>query len=326
MRRFHKSLVSLVLVMLVALVAAGADAASITLRLGHEGSVTDPRQEVSLMFARLVSEKTKGQVEIKVYPASTLGTKEEMQEGLQVGTVDIVLESLGSLERYSPLAGIEGLPFLFRDMDHWLKVWNGPIGDEIVASFEKDSGYLLLGRMVRGPRHLTARRPVRGLEDLRGLKIRVPTQPTYVATWKNLGASPAAMAFAEVFTALQQGVIDAQENPLDTILFASIHEVAPFITLTGHLVGGYHFQVWSKRFHSYPENVQKAMQEAADEAAKWYSDLSVRGEKEYLQRLRNEGATIITIDPEVWKKPVMPLYDSAHPKVKEWAARIAEVR
>jgi len=150
-----------------------AFAAEMTLRLGHGQDPADPVHTAAQKFADAVARETDGAVEVRIVPSSSLGDYTQMQEGLQQGTVDIVIESIGTLSRYHPLAGVESMPYLFEGADHYAEVWNGEVGEEIKQKIADEANFLVLGHMYRGARQLTSNKEVRDIEDLDGLKIRV---------------------------------------------------------------------------------------------------------------------------------------------------------
>jgi tripartite ATP-independent transporter DctP family solute receptor len=299
------------------------------LKLGHGGAVTDPRQNASETFAKVAAEKSGGKIKVEIYPASALGTWREMQEGLELGTVDIVIEDIGTLQRYSEFCALGFMPFVYRDKDHFDKVWSSPLGDEILKEVRKKTGFQLLGVMYRGGRNLTAVRPCYKLSDLKGLKIRVPNAEVSILTWKALGASPTPMAFTEVFGALQQKVIDAQENPLDVIFNDSLHEVAPNITLSNHVIGAFNFQLWGEKFDGFPKEIQEALKAAADTAGKEYSDNTSKREQEILAKYKADPKVkLITLDSaehSLWKAQVTTVYDK-YPDLKPYLEKIANMQ
>ncbi len=269
---------------------------AIKMRLGHGGVTSDPRQTASFTFKKVVEAETNGQVSVEVYPASSLGDWREMQEGLQLGSVDIVIEDIGSLQRFNDLAAIGWAAFLYRDRDHFMNVWQGNIGQQILDDVESVTGFKLMGLMYRGARNLNASGKIETLGGINGIKIRVPNSAIAIDTWKALGANPQAMSFTEVFGALQQGVIDAQENPLEVIYNDSIYEVAPYIMLTEHVIGAYQFQFWASTFDSWPANVQKAVRKAVSAASKEYTDgLNAREAKIVDDLSNNPDVEIVSI-------------------------------
>jgi len=297
-----------------------------TLTLGHAYAPDSLQHRASEQLAELVSEKSDGAITIDTFPSSQLGSWEEMQEGLEIGSVNIVIESLGSLERYTDLAAIEGLPFLYEDADHFFEVWDGEMADEILSAVREDSGFLLLGDLYRGGRQLNSTRQVENLDDLTGLKVRVPNQQTYIATWQALGAAPTPMSLNEVFSALEQGAIEGQENPIDVVRYSSFYEVAPYVAETNHLFGNFHFQMWGDTFESYPEEVQEILREAADEVSDDYREDSISEAEDNKTFLEGEGVTFTEIDLEEWREPTASLIEDANPQVREWAEEILALR
>lgn len=300
--------------------------APMTLTLAHSEASEGLPAEAAERYADLVNELTDGAITVEVYPAGQLGSLYEMQETLEVGGIDIVMNSVGSLERYTDLAAIDGLPFLYDDADQLQEVWNGEIGAEILDAIAEDSGFRLLGAMYRGPRVLNSTRAVEDLDDLAGLKLRVPTQQTYIDTWVALGGSPAPMAFSEVFGSLESGAIDGQENPIDVVRNNSLYEIAPFITETNHIYGNFHMQFSEERFQAMPEAAQEALRQAADEVSKWYSAETLTRLDEDKEFLEEHGTTFFEVDIEEWRAKTADLVSQADPRVQDWVAKIAALR
>lgn len=279
--------------------------------------------ELDVSAAKL-GESSDGRITVEIFPAGQLGSWEEMQEALELGSLDVLVESLGSLERYTPLAGIEGLPFLYEDDEHFIEVWSGPLADEILGAIREESGFQLLGQLYRGGRLLNTTRPVKELTDLAGLKLRVPTQQTYIDTWQMLGASPTPMSFNEVFSALEQGALDGQENPIDVIRFNSMYEVAPFITETNHIYGNFHFQLWGDVFEAWSAEDQQLFKAAVDEVSASYLSSARSSVAEHRTYLEGEGVTFLPIDLGAWRQKVAAVIDGADPRVVAWSKKIAD--
>ncbi len=311
--------------------AAGgaAEVETITMRLGHGGTTSDLRQVASERFKEVVEGETNGQVVVEIFPASTLGDWREMQEGLQIGTVDLVIEDIGTLQRYSDMAALGFMPYVYVSRDHWERVWNSDVKDILLNDFEAATGFKLLGNMYRGARNLTAVRPVEKLEDVQGLKIRVPGAESALAGWEALGANPQAMAFPEVFGALQQGVIDAQENPFNVIWNDSMYEVAPYITFSEHVFGAFNFQLWGVTFDSWPENVQRAVEMGADAATEVYNAQQDAAEQEIIDKLdADPDVELIYLSPEEtqrWAEAVRPVHDS-YPELAEFLQAVRDAQ
>ena len=291
MKRF--SVVFLAVLLVAA--ASAAFAAEFTLKLGHIADPQNPYAQGAVKFTELVKEKTGGAVEIQVFPSSQLGNQRDLIEGLTFGTVDMTLTSTAVLGNFLTEAAVFDLPFIFRDIPHAYKALDS-VGMEICQPLEK-RGIKVLSMWENGVRHMTNNRnPIRKPEDVKGLKIRVMEQPIYIEMMKILGASPTPMAFGELFTAMQQGVVDGQENPAAHIFTSRFFEVQKYISLTAHTYSAepllVAMGVWSK----LPENHRKAIQEAADEARDWQRDLCRQLENQYWDKIRESGKSEINDD------------------------------
>ena len=299
------------------------------LKLTHEAPLNDPRQKAAETFARVVAEKTGGRAKVDIFPAASLGAKEQIQLGMETGTVDALIEDVGTLQRYSNYCALGFMPFIYRGEDHYREVWKSSIKDEFFNEVEKRTGFKVFGVMYRGGRQITSVRPIAKLEDMKGLKIRVPTSEVMVNTFKALGASPTPMAWPEVFSALQQRVIDAQENPLDTIFVNSIHEVAPNITLTSHVIGAFNFQFFAKTFQKYPDWLQKAIADAAEVASDEFTNNTSKNEADILTKLRS-NPKVRVIQPDAaemarWQQAVAAVHNT-YPELKPIIKKIIEFK
>ena len=281
--------------------AAGPAKKPITLKLGHIQSESDLWQLGALKFAELVDAKTKGEVQIKVFPNSTIGNDRDMAEGLQIGSVDFALIA-GVLGNFEPSIQIMELPFLFKDEAHLRKVMYGPIGDDLLARLLKSSDIRGLAFWERGPRHLTTNKPVNSLDDIKGLKIRVPEIPPIIAAWKAMGTNPTPMAWGEVYTGLQQNVIEAQENPIPYIHAGKIYEVQKYIALTSHKFEYVMIAMSNKAWLKLSASQQKAITEAAAEATKYENKLVFEKSDDLFKDLQAKGMKVTRPDTTEWAK------------------------
>jgi tripartite ATP-independent periplasmic transporter solute receptor, DctP family len=194
----------------------------VVLKAGHAVDPSHPYHRGLVEFARLIENRTNGKYRIDLYPSAQLGNERDMIEGLQLGTLDLVVTSTGPVSNFVPRMGVVDLPYLFKNRQHAYTVLDGPIGESLLEGF-KGNGIVGLAFWENGFRCLTnSRRPIKTPEDVKGLKIRTMEN---IATFKCLGASPTPMAWSEVFTSLQQGVLDGQENPISIIYHQRIYEV-----------------------------------------------------------------------------------------------------
>lgn len=229
------------------------------------------------------------------------------------------------MEAYTDLAAIETMPFLYEDREHFSETWSGEIGDEIKSAISDETGFRAVGDIYRGPRHLTTKVPVTDLAKLEGMTIRTPTAQTMLETWNALGARAEALPFTEVYSALEQGVIDGQENPLETTYFNSLHEVAPNITTTAHVYGNYHFLMSNDWLESLDEETREVLIEAAKEAAEEASEISVENEEELVGIMESEGVTFHEMENrEEWVSATEPVIESANETVQDWVKQIRE--
>lgn len=210
------------------------NALAVTLTLGHGASPGNPRTIAAEAFAKMVSERTKGSVTIKIAGAEQLGSDVAMLTSLRIGALDLTANSQGPAAGLVPEVAALGLPFLFSDADAAYKVLNGPVGERLNRRFS-EVGIVVLDWWDNGIRHITnSKRPINMPADLKGLKIRTPADPMTVDIFQALGAATQQIAFGELYVALQQGVVDGQENPLANIYSNKLYEVNKYISLSGH--------------------------------------------------------------------------------------------
>ena len=216
------------------LVATSALAADMTLKLGHLANEQNPWHLASVKFGEELKRLTDGRIEVEVYPNESLGKEIDLINGMQLGTVDMTITG-ESLQNWAPMAALLAVPYAYKSIEHMDEVAAGEIGDKIKQQIIEKVQIRPIAYFARGPRDLTSNRPIKTPDDLNGLKMRVPNVPLFVDVWKALGANPGPMAFSEVFTSLQNGTIEAQENPLALIRSANFNEVQKYVNMTDHV-------------------------------------------------------------------------------------------
>jgi tripartite ATP-independent transporter DctP family solute receptor len=301
----------------------------IVIKLGNVQSTEDIVQTGLKKFAELVAERTKGQIQVQIFPASQLGTEQELLEGVQLGTVHMFEGSTGSVGRFLTDLEAFAAPYIWRDPDHMLKVVRGPIGQELAERLVKaksirvlDSGWLF------GNRYLTTKtKAINKPEDLKGMKIRVQPTGIYLETIKAMGANPTTMDFKEVYLGLQSGVIDGQENPPFVIFNNKLFEVQKYVMLTAHITQNQAVVINEKFFQGLSPEFRKILTEAAYEAGNFQNDLILKSEKEYLDKLKEKGMTIVQPDVKAFREATKDVYkkfaDKWEPRLYE---RIQEVK
>jgi tripartite ATP-independent transporter DctP family solute receptor len=265
-RTFVRWLGSLALAAAAAGVAAPA-LAQTKLKFAHVYETSEPYHKWALWAAGEIKQRTQGRYEIDVFPASQLGKETDINQGLTLGTVDVIYTGQAFAARTYPPLAIGGAPFMFRDFDHWKKYSQSPLLQELEDGYFKKGGNKPLAVTYYGVRHTTANKPIHVPDDMKGLKLRVPDAPLYVMYPKVVGANATPIAFAEVYLALQNKTVDAQENPLPTIEAKKFYEVQSHINLTGHItemlltiVSG---QTWNKLSDADKKTFEAVFKEAA---------------------------------------------------------------
>ena len=249
----------------LALLAGPLAAQERTLQLGHLANEDNSWHKASLKFAEEVKRLTDGRIEVQVFPNESLGKEIDLINGMQLGTVDMTITG-ESLQNWAPMAALLAVPYAYKSLEQMDEVASGEVGDEIEAQIVERAQVRPLAYFARGPRELTSNREIKTPEDLNGLKMRVPNVPLFVNVWSALGAQPTPMAFSEVFTSLQNGTIDAQENPLALIRSASFAEVQKFVNLTDHVRSWIYLAISEQTWSQLSDEDKAAIQEAADTA------------------------------------------------------------
>ncbi|MBZ4652998.1 MAG: tripartite ATP-independent periplasmic transporter solute receptor, DctP family [Peptococcaceae bacterium] len=286
------------------------------LKLGHVANPANPYAQAAERLAQLVKERTNGNVEIQVFPSSQLGDQRDLLEGLQLGTVDATVTSSAVLAQFAPKAQVIDLPYLFRDKQHVYKVVDGPLAQEIFAGLDK-VGMVYMSTWENGFRHLTnSKHPITKPEDMKGLKIRVMENKVYIEMMKALGANPTPMAMGEVFTALQQKTVDAQENPISQIFASRFYEVQKYLTLDGHTYSPSVVVFSKKTIDKLPKEYVDIIKKTAEEVRDWERKKMADDEAMMLDTCKKNGMEIIELTPEQKKafadamKPVWAQFEN----------------
>jgi tripartite ATP-independent transporter DctP family solute receptor len=309
-----KKILMSVLVTLMVFVLIGPASAQYkaTMKLGSAVPMDHPYNVGAQKFADLIKERTNGRIEIKIYPSNQLGKGErEMTEGIQQGAIDLLVTSTGPLGGFSPSINILDFPFLFRDNDHVDLVLDGPIGRKLLDDFEK-ANIKTLAFWENGFRNLTnAKVPVKKVEDAKGLKIRTMENKVHLAAWKYAGLNPTPMAWGEVFTALQQRVIDGQENPIAVYYSTKLWDAGQKnFSLTRHVYSPAVIMMTKKTFDAMPKEDQALFLKTGMEAGKFERKLNRDAEESKLQEIATKGVTVVRdVDRESFKKAMSPVYD-----------------
>ena len=277
------------------------------LKWAHVYETSEPFHKYSVWAAEEIKKRTNGKYDIQVFPASTLGKESDINQGLTLGTVDIILTGASFAgNTYKPLA-VSYFPFIFRDAEHLLKYAKSDVFQELAKGYDEKSGNHITALNYYGARHVTsaAAKPVSKPEDMKGLKIRVPDAPAYLAFPKSLGANATPIAFAEVYLALQNGTVDAQENPLPTIEAKKFFEVQKNISLTGHIIDSLltvtSGQLWGKLSADEKKIFSEVMLEAAEKTGREI----IASEARLVDEFKKKGNNVITVDKAAFREMVL---------------------
>ncbi len=266
------------------------------LKWAHVYETSEPYHKHSVWAAEEIKKRSNGKFDISVFPASTLGKETDINQGMTLGTVDMIISGPSFAARSYPRLGIAYYPFIFRDADHLIAYSKSDVFNEMVEGYRQKTGIQILAYTYYGARQTTAQKPFNDCAGMKGIKIRVPDVPAYTATPKACGANPTPIAFAEVYLALQNGTVDAQENPLTTIEAKKFFEVQKAIMMTGHIVDGLTTQVAPHVWNTLSA-AEKAMftEVAREAAARSTADIKKR-ESELVDEFKKKGLTVVNVD------------------------------
>ena len=286
------------------MMGAGAQAQQ-KLKWAHAYETSEPYHTDSVWAAEEIKKRSNGKFDIQVFPASTLGKETDINQGLTLGTVDIIISGPSFAARTYPRFGIAYYPFIFRDGDHLIAYSKSPVFQEMVNEFRAKTGIQVTAYTYYGARHTTAQKPIPNCAAMKGLKIRVPDVPAYRATPEACGANPTPIAFAEVYLALQNGTVEAQENPLTTIEAKKFFEVQKAIMLTGHIVDGLTTQVAPHLWNRLSDAEKKMFTEVMQEAAVRSTAQIKKREAELVAEFKKKGLQVIDVDRKSFVDAVM---------------------
>ena len=276
--------------------ATGAFAQTKQLKWAHVYETSEPYHTESVWAAAEIKKRSNGKFDIQVFPASSLGKETDINQGMTLGTVDMIISGTSFAARSYPRLGIAYYPFIFRDGEHLLAYAKSDVFKEMVEGYRAKTGIQITAYTYYGARHTTSNKEFKDCAGMKGLKIRVPDVPAYTATPKSCGANPTPIAFAEVYLALQNGTVDAQENPLTTIEAKKFYEVQKHIMLTGHIVDGLTTQVAPHVWNTLSDAEKKMFVEVTQEAAaRATADIKKR-EGELVDEFKKKGLGVHEVD------------------------------
>jgi tripartite ATP-independent transporter DctP family solute receptor len=283
----------------VAILTGPSLAADVTLKLGHLANEDNIWHKAAVKFGEELDLLTEGRIEVQVFPNESLGKEMDLINGMQLGTADMTITG-ESLQNWAPMAALLAVPYAYTSLEHMDSVASGEIGDQIEAEIIEKAKVRPVAYFARGPRNLTSNRPITTPDELGGLKLRVPNVPLFVDVWQSLGAQPTPMAFSEVFTSLQNGTIDAQENPLALIKSASFNEVQSHVNLTEHVRSWIYLTISELTWSKLSDGDKEAVIEAGRRTQAYERELFIADEQQLVADLTAKGMNFVEVDQEAF--------------------------
>ncbi len=310
---------------LAALATSGALAQELTLKLGHLANEQNSWHKASVKFGEELSALTDGRIAVEVFPNDSLGREMDLINGMQLGTVEMTITG-ESLQNWAPMAALLAVPYAYTTLEQMDEVASGEIGDQIEAQVIERAQVRPIAYFARGPRNLTSNREIKAPADLNGFRMRVPNVPLFVDTWSALGAAPTPMAFSEVFTSLQNGTIEGQENPLALIQSASFNEVQSHVNLTEHVRSWIYLTISEQVWSQLSEEDQGHVMTAAAAAQEFEREQFLADEQAIRDDLEEKGMNFVEVDTDAFaeaaREPVINSVDeSIRPIVEDLFSR-----
>ena len=293
----------------LAIAASGGAIAQTKLKFAHVYEVSEPYHTAAVWAAGEIAKRTNNRYTVEVFPASQLGKESDINQGLTLGTVDMIYTGqLFAGRNYGPI-NIGGAPFMFRDFDHWKKFSTSKLFDELAQGYDKATGgNRVVAITYYGERHVTANKAINKPEDMKNLKIRVPDAPLYTLFPRAVGANPTPIAFAEVYLALQNKTVDAQENPLPTIEAKKFYEVQTHINLTGHITDALLTIIGAPLWAKLSDVDKKTFTAVYREAAARATGEIIESEKKLAVEFTKRGNTVVKVDRKPFIVAVQKYY------------------
>ncbi|CEP66503.1 TRAP dicarboxylate transporter [Moorella glycerini] len=281
-------------------------------------------------FAKVVKEKTNGKIQFDLYPGGQLGGDRDMFEAIQMGNLDAGVISAPVIAGFTKVLVGADMPYIFNnDYDLMYKAESGPAGQKLLQRLEEEASVKALSFVYQPFRHFFTNKPIKGLDDMKGLKLRCMETPVHIDIFKALGTNPTPMPYNDVYTAMQTGTIDGFESDVIGANASKFYEVSKYVTISGHFNNAVVLLMSQKAWGQLSPDEQKAVQEAAQEAAKASLDISKKANEKYMQVMKDKGLTINEIDLKPFiaaTQPVIDKYAAQIPEVKEFVAAVKALK
>jgi tripartite ATP-independent transporter DctP family solute receptor len=301
--------------------AAAAPAKKITANVASTFPPDSPQDLGLKKFKQLAAERSGGRIEVLIHPSNAMGDEKQTFELLSQGSVEYGALGSGHISTYFPRFFVSEVPYVFASQDDFWKFWNGP-GKWLNEKIEKERGVRTDGVILRGARYLTSNRPINSVADVKGLKMRLPPVKSWFKVWEHLAALPSNIAFGETYMALKTGVVEAQENPPETILNYKFYEAQKYMVATEHVYSAAIMLSSSKWWNTLSKDDQALLSKAMGEGVAHANGITKDGDAQFVKKLQELGMTLITVDKNAFKKAVQPVIDQM--AKEDWDAEFYE--
>jgi C4-dicarboxylate-binding protein DctP len=310
MKRYPSSTLSVALILIFGLTGSAA-AAKWNIKFGHDHKETSPHHKAALWMKDQIEKGSNGEISVEIYPTQLLGTGIQMVEMVQAGALELLAVPTSNVQGIHPAMQILGLPFLFTSSEQMYSALDGDFGKKLYEPLAKNN-IQGLTYWESGFKQFTCKYPIRTPADMEGKKFRIMPSPVIREQFKALGASPVPVDFQELYNALQQGVVDGQENPLMTIVTMKFYEVQKYVTMSNHAWLGYLVMANKNFLNSLPEKYQKLITETAIASSKYEREILAQENDGYLKTIKDSGTEVIELSPQVvqeFQAKMPPVYD-----------------
>lgn len=298
------------LTLVFGMVAFGANEKVYKLKMGLVANTSSNEYKAAETFANHLKEKSNGQLIVELYPGAQLGDDRSMLEQLSAGVLDLGFAEISRFNIFFPEAQVYSLPYVIEDFDHMKRAsFDTTFGKNLQKKIKDNLSIEILSQAYNGTRQTTSNRPINSLEDMKGLKLRVPRADSNLEYAKNTGASPTPMAFSEVYLALQTNSVDGQENPLSAIRAQKFYEVQKYLAMTNHILNDQLYLASASSMKKLPQNLQDLIKSEAEIAAQYHTKLFVDEEASIIDFFKEQGVTVTTPDLEPFRKAMQPFYE-----------------
>lgn len=297
----------------------------ITMRLANAYPEGDIKDLAARRFSEVVKEKSNGKINIEVYSSSILGDWQDIVDGLELGVYQIAISPISEFVSRSVKANIDIQPYIFRDFEHFMRVWSSPFGEEMKMEIGRDADIVFLGNMYRGARQLFSNWEINNVEDLNGMPMRVPPLDAYFYTWETLGTAPIAITLYNTYTALESGVVEGQENSMSESYNLGFGEVTDYLVKTNHVRNLDVFALNREYFEGLPNEWKEVLIESANEVSDWRNSIIIEFEEQAERDLVEQGMTVIDVDTKPFEEKLKDFTKDYYPELLNWVETIEKM-